>query len=114
MSDFLAYELLPRILNMSIATSVVIVFVLAARLLLKKAPKVFSYALWSVVLFRLLCPFQLETTFSLAPNAQVVSIEAGAVTSQVLAEMPALDNTANRYLAKYYFEGITVLSLIHI
>ena len=55
MSDFLAYELLPRILNMSIATSVVIVFVLAARLLLKKAPKVFSYALWSVVLFRLLC-----------------------------------------------------------
>ena len=42
MSDFLAYELLPRILNMSIATSVVIVFVLAARLLLKKAPKVFS------------------------------------------------------------------------
>ena len=57
---------------------------------------------------RLLCPFQLETTFSLAPNAQVVSIEAGAVTSQVLAEMPALDNTANRYLAKYYFEGITI------
>ena len=46
MSDFLAYELLPRILNMSIAASVVIAFVLAARLLLKKAPKVFSYALW--------------------------------------------------------------------
>ena len=53
-------------------------------------------------------PVSVETTFSLAPNAQVVSIEAGAVTSQVLAEMPALDNTANRYLAKYYFEGITV------
>lgn len=53
-------------------------------------------------------PVSIETTFSLAPNAQVVSIEAGAVTSQVLAEMPALDNTANRYLAKYYFEGITV------
>lgn len=53
-------------------------------------------------------PVSVETTFSLAPNAQVVSIEAGAVTSQVLAEMPALDNTANRYLEKYYFEGITV------
>lgn len=53
-------------------------------------------------------PVSIETTFSLAPNAQVVSIEAGAVTSQVLAEMPALDNTANRYLEKYYFEGITV------
>jgi methyl coenzyme M reductase subunit C len=39
--------------------------------------------LWALVGIRLLCPFQLETTFSLAPNAQVVSIEAGAVTSQV-------------------------------
>ena len=75
---------------------------------LRKSPKWIHCILWALVGIRLLCPFQLETTFSLAPNAQVVSIEAGAVTSQVLAEMPALDNTANRYLAKYYFEGITI------
>ena len=97
-----------KLLNMSISASVLIVVVVLARCLLRKSPKWIHCILWALVGIRLLCPFQLETTFSLAPNAQVVSIEAGAVTSQVLAEMPALDNTANRYLAKYYFEGITV------
>lgn len=45
------------VLNMSLVASYVIVFLLVARLLLKKAPKIFSYALWSVVLVRLVCPF---------------------------------------------------------
>ena len=53
------------ILNMSLTASIVIVFVLLARLLLKKAPKVFSYALWAVVLFRLLCPVSISSDFSL-------------------------------------------------
>ncbi|HHU76878.1 MAG TPA: penicillin binding protein, partial [Firmicutes bacterium] len=38
------YTLLPKILNMSLTASIVIVTVLFARALLKKAPKVFSYA----------------------------------------------------------------------
>ena len=45
-----------QILNMSFTASFVIIFVLLARILLKKSPKVLSYALWSVVLFRLVCP----------------------------------------------------------
>ena len=57
--------LLPAVLNMSITASVMIVFVLLVRLLLKKAPKSFSYALWAVVLFRLLCPVSITTGFSL-------------------------------------------------
>ena len=56
-----------QILNMSFAASVVIVFVLGARVLLKKAPKIFSYALWGVVLFRLICPFSFEIIYSLIP-----------------------------------------------
>ncbi len=44
------------VLNMSITASVMIVFVLLARLCLKRVPRSFSYALWAVVLFRLLCP----------------------------------------------------------
>lgn len=43
--------------NMSITASYVILVVLLARTCLKKAPKIFSYALWSVALFRLICPF---------------------------------------------------------
>ena len=65
MGNFISYELLPIVFNMSVTASVVIVFVLLARLLLKKAPKIFSYALWAVVLFRLLCPVSITTDFSL-------------------------------------------------
>lgn len=58
-----------QILNMSFTAGMVILFVLAARLVLKRAPKVFSYALWSVVLFRLLSPVSFESAASLIPGA---------------------------------------------
>lgn len=57
-----------RILDMSKIAGVVILFVLAARLLLKRAPKWISYALWGVVLFRLLCPLSVEAPVSIAPE----------------------------------------------
>lgn len=44
------------IVNMSITGSFAILIIILARLLLKKAPKVFSYALWFVAFFRLLGP----------------------------------------------------------
>ena len=59
------YTFLPRLLNMSLTASVVILFVLLLRLLLKKAPKAISYALWSIVLFRLLCPVSIQSDLSL-------------------------------------------------
>lgn len=52
-------------LNMSFTASYVILFVLLARLFLKKSPKIFSYALWSVVLFRLICPYSFESVLSI-------------------------------------------------
>ncbi len=57
-----------QILDMSITGSVVIAVVLAARLLLKKFPKVISYGLWFAVLFRLLCPVSIETEVSVVPE----------------------------------------------
>ena len=53
------------ILNMSLTGSVVILAVCAARVLLRRAPRIFSYALWAVVLFRLLCPVSFSLPFSL-------------------------------------------------
>ena len=62
-------ELYMGILDMTKTGSIVILFVLAARLLLSRAPKVFSYALWAVVLVRLLCPFSIgQTEMSLVPT----------------------------------------------
>ncbi len=59
------YTLFSIILNMSVTAGMVIVLVLLARLPLKKAPKVFSYVMWTVVLFRLICPVSFSTDFSL-------------------------------------------------
>ena len=58
--DFVSYELTAVIFNLTFTGSLVILFVLLARLALKKAPKKFSYALWAVVLFRLLCPVSIS------------------------------------------------------
>ena len=53
-----------RVLEMSLTGSIVILAVCLARLLLKRAPKLFSYALWAVVLIRLLCPVSMEAPVS--------------------------------------------------
>ena len=61
-------EIFSTVLNMSLTASVVIGVVLLLRLLLKGAPKACSYALWSVVLFRLLCPVSVESGLSILPD----------------------------------------------
>jgi hypothetical protein len=42
---------------MSHTAAVEIVFVLLVPQLLRKAPKIFSYTVWALVLFRLHCPY---------------------------------------------------------
>ncbi|MDO5545363.1 MAG: M56 family metallopeptidase [Eubacteriales bacterium] len=53
-----------KILNMSLTGSIVIAVVLLAWLCLKRQPKIYSYALWAVVLFRLLCPLSITAGLS--------------------------------------------------
>lgn len=88
-----------RILNMSAAASVVIVVVLLARLLLRRAPKKWSYLLWSVVGFRLCCPVTLRSAFSvfrltsLQPEAAAVNpAPTSAITfiPQLTAQRPVI------------------------
>lgn len=54
-----------EILNMSLTASVIILAVLWARVLLKKTQRIYTYLLWGIVLFRLLCPISFETEISL-------------------------------------------------
>lgn len=67
------------VLNMSITASIAILVILLARTMLKRAPKIFSYALWAVVLFRLLCPVSLTSGFSLMGLIQAPTTEAGRI-----------------------------------
>ncbi|MGN1004466.1 MAG: M56 family metallopeptidase [Oscillospiraceae bacterium] len=54
-----------KILNMSITAGWVILAILLVRLLLRKAPKKYSYVLWSAAAFRLCCPVSFSSVFSL-------------------------------------------------
>lgn len=100
-------EIFLKLVNMSVAASVLIIVVVIARGLLRNAPKWSHCILWALVGIRLLCPFTIESAFSLAPNAQTVSTDAYAKTPQVQTGFAAVDNTANQYLAKYYSEDVT-------
>ena len=61
-----------KILNMSIAASFLILAVVAARFLLKKAPKWIACVLWALAAVRLVCPFSLESALSLIPSAETL------------------------------------------
>lgn len=54
-----------KVLDMSITASFCVVIVCILRLFLRKAPKIYSYLLWSIVAFRLLCPVSLQSSISL-------------------------------------------------
>lgn len=71
-------ELFSHILHMSLTASVVIGVVCLARLILKPAPKIYSYLLWGLVLFRLLCPVSLVTSYSFIPD----TVSSGAILAE--------------------------------
>ena len=82
------YSFMPRLLNMSLTASIAIGLVILLRFALKKAPKVFSYALWGVVLFRLLCPISIGSTFSVFNLIDTPAEDYGYVSS-VIEYVPA-------------------------
>lgn len=104
-------EIFSKVLNMSLTASLVIGIVIAARFALRKSPKIFSYALWAVVLFRLLCPVSIPSPLSAfgfldastAPNEGITtSIEYVEVYREVIeqpqapAELPELPEMAEQ------------------
>lgn len=93
-----------KILNMSLTGAMVILAVLLARLLLRRAPKAFSYALWAVVLFRLLCPVRIYSGLSWLPAVQTTPAGNGQTAVIVHVQQPALSAPAgavNDYLAEH-------------
>ena len=77
--DITFYELFPQIFNMSITGTIIILAVIFVRFLLKKAPKIFSYALWAAVLFRLLCPVSFSLDISFLNQFDVPVTESGSI-----------------------------------
>lgn len=66
-------DLFLKIVNASFSASWTVLAVLVVRFALKKAPKCVSVLLWGMVAIRLICPFSIESAFSLVPSTQTIS-----------------------------------------
>lgn len=69
------------IVNMSIMASLVIGLVLVGRLILIKAPRIFSYTLWGVVLFRILCPLSIKSDLSFLNYLSLPRLESKEISN---------------------------------
>lgn len=87
--------LFPAILNMSLNASFVIAAVLLLRLALKRAPRWIAYALWAMVLVRLLCPWNLQSALSLLPSAEPIPATAFTQEPAMRAENPVPNDSAD-------------------
>lgn len=81
------------VLNMSLTASIIAAIVLIIRLCLRRAPKKYVYLLWTVVFFRLVCPFSLQSSVSALPT--VTPIPQEIVYAKVMPprpEVPIIDD----------------------
>src|SRR5690606_31559610 len=78
----------------------VILFIILARLFLKRAPKIFSYGLWGIAFFRLVFPFSFESIFSLVSINTRTIPENIAYTPlpQIQSGVRVIDGAVNRVL----------------
>ena len=85
-----------KILNMSITASWLILAVVLARLLLKKAPKWVFCLLWGLVAIRLVCPFSLESSLSLIPSSETIPANIEMQQKPVIdSGITIIDETVN-------------------
>ena len=58
-------DLFYTVLSLSYKSVFVVIFILAVRFFIRKLPKSYSFALWAVLAFRLICPVSFESAVSL-------------------------------------------------
>lgn len=94
-------ELFLHVVNGSISASWLVLAVLLARLVLKRAPKWAHVLLWGIVGVRLIFPFSLESALSLIPSAETISptILTDA-TPRVYTGFPNLNQSINPVLTQ--------------
>ena len=83
-------EILNTVLEMSLYGSIAIALVILFRLIFKKVPKKTMILIWSIVAFRLICPFNFDTGLGIAnlisqkqQTSQITSAEAKSTATEV-------------------------------
>ena len=81
------------VLKMNITAAIVFAAVVIIRLMLKKAPKKWSYMLWAAVGFRLVCPVSFQSVFSIFNALRPISSRQITVTDTASAPLPSVSVT---------------------
>lgn len=96
------YSVFTDVLQMSLIASVAIVILLLLRPIMKLFPRIISYVLWGIVLFRLLCPVSFQSPISILKlsNAPFMAVlfsgeekEQGVLSQEDAYEYIILDET---------------------
>ena len=66
-------EFLQWLSGVQIQIGIMVFLILGLRIILKKAPRIYSYLLWLLVFVRLLCPINISSPFSVIPNQQMLA-----------------------------------------
>lgn len=102
MEEFIT-QLFIHVFQMSIAASYLILAVVVARLLLRKAPKGYMGVLWLFVAVKLLCPFTVESVFSLLPSESIVEQEIlYSSEPEINTSIPKVNETVNQNQAQNF------------
>lgn len=80
------------LLNMSITASWLVPVILLIRWIFRKAPKAVIVLMWALVAYRLICPFSVESIFSLIPTTEPIAVESVYTSPEVWQETPAVDS----------------------
>ena len=92
-----------KLVNLSIAAGWLILAVIAARLLLKKAPKWIACVLWALVALRLVCPFSPESALSLIPSTETIPAEIEMMHEPAIQSgIEAVNQTVNPVIAQSF------------
>ena len=96
----LLQNLFKQVLDLSITASYVAIAVMIVRIFLRKSPKICSFILWGVVLFRLVSPVSFISKFSIfnffnrGPGdfQNISSVEGASEVSQIISSSMNYNN----------------------
>ncbi len=100
-------EVLVKLFNMSVTASWLVLAVILFRVIFRRAPKWIYCLLWSFVGLRLIFPFSIQSSFSLVPSVNTVSI-AGNSRPEIHTGVGAVNSVVNDFIGSHYYEGVTV------
>ena len=96
------------VLNISIYVSILIITVIIARMLLRRAPKWCVMLLWAVVALRLLIPFQFRSALSLIPrgmDTKIASLNTQMIAKQNIYDIAEGSGTVKKELSVFEIAG---------